>query len=258
MLDRHEPDASPLDVAASLERDGAAIATGFADPELVDALAKDYARELGAVDWGNTEGGLPDSFFGIKTKRLHGLLRRSPHFARLLEHPLAVALCEHFLRSNARDFRVSTGELMAIGPGESRQVLHRDADSWHYYPAPRPEILVSVNLALTDFREENGATVLLPGSQSWEASRKPAGDEAVGFAEMRRGDALVYTGNVYHGGGANRTDATRVGLYWGYIPSWLRPLENHVVTNGVEAIEATPPRVQELLGYSKAGWDVIP
>ncbi|MDJ0787998.1 MAG: phytanoyl-CoA dioxygenase family protein [Myxococcota bacterium] len=257
-LRRHSRDVDPASLAASLERDGGAIVQRFLEPEVVSALAEDYDRELAAVDWCNTKGGLTDTFFGARTKRLHGLLGKSPHFAEAVAHPLLAALCEHFLRPLAHDFRVSTGELMAIGPGESRQALHRDADSWFHYPPPRPEILVSANLALTDFRTENGATVLVPGSQAWEPGRKPTDDDALDHAEMERGDALVYTGNVFHGGGRNETEETRIGLYWGYIPSWLRPLENHVVTNGLPAIEKAPKRVQELLDYKPEGWDAFP
>ena len=258
MLERFTVGDPPETIFAALERDGGVVVHDFAAPDLVGALAADYRRALDPEPWGNTDSGLPDEFFGRKTKRLHGLLAHSKHFADVLVHPLASGLCDHVLAPRTREYRLSTGELMAIGPGESRQDLHRDADSWRYFPQPRPEILVSVNLALTDFHEANGATVVVPGSHRWPAERRPTDTDAVAFAEMPRGSALLYTGNVWHGGGANRTEATRVGLYWGYLLSWLAPLEQHWVTNGREAIQAAPEPVQRLLGVSPDGWHVFP
>ena len=86
--------------------------------------------------------------------------------------------------------------------------------------------------------------------------RKPAEEEVVS-AVMPRRSALLYSGNVLHGGGANRTDEIRIGLYAGFLLSWLRPIENHLVTNGIETLKTAAPQVQRLLDYSDTGWEVI-
>ena len=39
-------------------------------------------------------------------------------------------------------------------------------------------------------------------------------------AVMAKGSVLVYVGSPYHGG-ANTTDAHRVGVHVGYSPGWL-------------------------------------
>ncbi len=252
------PRTSPTDeIQGALERDGAVIVSDFLSQDAVDALARDFAPHLAAVDWGNTDAGEPDEFFGFRTKRLHGLLARSPHFADLITDSLLLALCERILGPHCRDYRVSTGELMALGRGEDRQTLHRDADSWLHVPKPRPELLVSANVALTEFTEKNGATVVTPGSHRWPPERRASEAERC-QAVMSRGSALLYSGDVLHGGGANQTDEVRIGMYLGFVLSWLRPLENHLITNGEAAIRATPARAQRLLDFSEAGWDVMP
>jgi ectoine hydroxylase-related dioxygenase (phytanoyl-CoA dioxygenase family) len=154
---------------------------------------------------------------------------------------------------NARDLRLSTGELMALGPGETPQMLHRDADSWLQLPAPRPEILASANVALTPFTEDNGATVVVPGSHRWPRERKAEPEDCV-LACMPRGAALLYSGEVLHGGGRNETDALRIGLYVGYLASWLRPIENHLITNGPEVVRAASEPVRRLLDWTADGW----
>jgi ectoine hydroxylase-related dioxygenase (phytanoyl-CoA dioxygenase family) len=166
-------------------------------------------------------------------------------------------MCDHFLSPKSRDYRVSTGELMAIGSGEIAQAVHRDADSWYHMPSPRPDLLMSANFALTDFTEDNGATVVVPGSHRWQdRSRQPRESERA-KATMPRGSVLLYHGDVIHGGGANQTDETRIGLYLGYILSWLRPIENHYVTSGIDAIKAAPERARLMLDYTEDGFTVI-
>jgi ectoine hydroxylase-related dioxygenase (phytanoyl-CoA dioxygenase family) len=49
-------------------------------------------------------------------------------------------------------------------------------------------------------------------------------------AEMTRGSCLLYTGKVYHGGGANNSDHTRVGLNITYDVAWLRQEENQYLS----------------------------
>ncbi len=256
MLARFDRRTDPTEIAAALDRDGAAVVEGFLSPASTDRLVGDFAPHLEAVDWCNTTTGKPDEFHGLRTKRLHGLLARSEAFGEVVGDPLLRALCDRILRPLCHDYRLSTGELMALGGGQGRQTLHRDADSWLHFPSPRPEILFSANVALTDFTADNGATVVAPGSHRWPTDRKPAEDELVSAA-MPRGSALLYVGNVLHGGGANATDEVRIGLYVGYILSWLRPIESHLATNGLDVVRNAPAAVQRLLDYTEDGFTVL-
>lgn len=258
-LTSFDPGAPAEEILDAVERDGGAIARGFLAPEVIDDLVQELTPHLDAVDWCNSESGdvVGEEFFGRRTKRLHGLPARSKRIADILTHPLFHAMSDRFLKPRCREVRFSTGELMALGRGETDQVLHRDADSWLHFPQPRPEILVSVNVALTDFSADNGATVVVPGSHRWDPARKARPEECT-QAVMPRGSALLYTGNILHGGGANRTDEIRIGLYCGLLLSWLRPLENHLITNGVEALRAQPEAVRRLCDLTETGWDVIP
>jgi ectoine hydroxylase-related dioxygenase (phytanoyl-CoA dioxygenase family) len=238
----------------ALEQDGAVVVEGLVAPALLDRLCADFQPHLDAVPYCNTgPGELSNEFFGLQTKRLHGLLARSQAFAELIQSPLLLEMAKVQVGPNARDLRLSTGELMALGPGETPQMLHRDADSWLQLPAPRPEILASANVALTPFTEHNGATVVVPGSHRWPRERKAEPEDCV-LACMPRGAALLYGGEVLHGGGRNETDALRIGLYVGYLASWLRPIENHLITNGPEVVRAAPEPVRRLLDWTADGW----
>jgi len=246
------------EIVATIAQDGGAIANDFLPQDTIDELVRDMTPHLEAIDWCNTDDDqLGDEFFGFKTKRLHGLPGKSARVADILAHPILHGMSKHFLKPLSHRVHFSTGELMALGKGETQQILHRDADSWHHFPKPRPEVLVSVNVALTDFTSNNGATVVAPGSHLWDPGRK-AKPEELAQAIMPRGSALLYTGNVLHGGGSNRTDEIRIGLYCGLTLSWLTPLENHLITSGVEAVRNLPEPARTLCGFTEAGWDVLP
>ena len=90
---------------------------------------------------------------------------------------------------------MNTGQAMIIGPGQSAQGLHRDADNWPLVLGPneRP-VTISCMFALTDFTAEAGATRVVPGSHRWDDfSRVPNPDEVV-QAVMPAGSALIYSG----------------------------------------------------------------
>ncbi|MCP5055727.1 MAG: phytanoyl-CoA dioxygenase family protein [bacterium] len=257
MLTTLSRDTPADEILAVLDRDGGVILEGLLSGAQADWLRGDFEPHLGAVEWSNAGGAEPKEFFGLRTKRLHGLLARSSAYGELIADPLLVGLARQRLAGRCRTIRISTGELMALGEGESVQELHRDADSWPFVPAPRPPVLFSANVALTEFTAENGATVVVPGSHHWPKERKPEKSEET-QAVMAKGSALLYDGDVIHGGGANRTPGIRIGCYVGYLVSWLRPLEDHHVTTGVEVAEKASPEVQRLLGFSDEGWQVIP
>ena len=68
---------------------------------------------------------------------------------------------------------------MVLNGDQSSQEFHTDGGSW--YRAQQNEkgkqILVSANIALTEFTEANGATRVVPGSHLWESSRSPLDSE---------------------------------------------------------------------------------
>lgn len=257
----HFKRSDPLeDIIAGLNRDGGVVIDGFIEAEVVEELTTDFQRQLDEVPWGNNDeperSEANDVFFGYRTKRLHGLIGRSSAFERVLTDEFALACANRVLGDYSKDVILSTNELMAIGADEVQQAFHRDGDTWRHVPRPRPELLVSFNVALTDFTADNGATVVVPGSHGWDRSRKPAPDE-IGQAIMSKGSALLYVGELMHAGGANSTGQTRIGMYFGYIPSWLRPLENSYVTVTEAAMRTLTPAAQRLVGYSETGFQLI-
>ena len=66
---------------------------------------------------------------------------------------------------------------------------------------------------------------------------------------MAIGSCLFYTGKVYHGGGANRSEQTRVGLNITYVVGWLRQEENQYLSVPREVAVTLPDELLRLMGY---------
>jgi ectoine hydroxylase-related dioxygenase (phytanoyl-CoA dioxygenase family) len=136
---------------------------------------------------------------------------------------------------------------MHLEPGETAQVLHRDA---FYYPfrSPGPVTVQNSIWAVSDFTAENGATRIVPGSHLWEEARQPRAAEIVPAA-MPAGSVLIYLNGLIHGGGANETDRPRTGIGLNLSLGWLRQQENQYLTLPPAIAKSLPEQLQRLIGY---------
>ncbi|MCZ6570942.1 MAG: phytanoyl-CoA dioxygenase family protein, partial [Deltaproteobacteria bacterium] len=182
------------------------------------------------------------------TKRITGLAGKSAGWVELLCDPVYKEMGDHYL--GADNYYLNTAQLICIGPEETPQMLHRDELNWPDAAGQPGEITITAIFALTDFTEENGATVIAPGSHKWPGTLPEVRTEQTCRAVMRAGSALLYSGKVIHGGGPNSSpDQWRVGLHAGFVLGWLRSEENHQLTTPLEAARGFPEHVQKLLGF---------
>ena len=81
---------------------------------------------------------------------------------------------------------------------------------------------------LSDFTEENGGTLVVPGSH--RASNNPTGGNGIDVmspypteqqATGKAGDVLLFDSRTWHAAGANTTDQPRLGLAVRYAPWWF-------------------------------------
>lgn len=242
----------PSDVTAALDENGAVIVEGLLD----DALLARFNAELDPF----LEAASPDRhfinpgvdfFFGKETRHLTGVAAKSRVFAtEILTHPLYEAVCDEILLPNCANYWLNVAQVLDRGPGSGDQMLHRDQDVWVHLPKPHPEIEVASVIALVDFREDTGATRVVPGSHRWEPERVAEPSEVLA-AEMPAGAAVVYLGSTLHGGGSNRTrDSWRRGMHMSFTLGWLRTEENQSLAVLPDAARDLPRRSQELLGYA--------
>ncbi len=234
-------------IQKTLARDGACIVDGLVDRAVIELVQTELEPYLEAAAPG------PDEFSGHRTRRIGGLIARSKTCRELIEHPLVLGAIKALLR-DATNFHVHLTQVIAIGPGESAQPIHRDQWAFDFFPFPKGyEVQCNTIWAMTDFTEENGATRIVPGSNHYDDKLrlKPEDTEP---AEMETGSVLFYTGSVYHGGGANRSDSVRCGLNLTYARAWLRQEENQYLSVPNEIARELPESLQRLMGYARGAY----
>jgi ectoine hydroxylase-related dioxygenase (phytanoyl-CoA dioxygenase family) len=150
-------------------------------------------------------------------------------------------------------FQLHLTQAISIGPGAPAQQLHRDhwCFDFHAFPAG-VDVEVATIWALTDFTTTNGATRIVPDSHRTEGM--PFTDADTEAAVMPRGSVVLYVGSTVHGGGANQSDAVRVGVNVDYALGWLRQEENQYLSVPPEIAARLPEPVQRLMGYAMGGY----
>lgn len=236
------PDMPAAMIHELLERDGALVVDGLADPDTIDAIEAEMAPFVAVTPPGS------DDFAGRTTRRTGALVARSPASHSLIRHPLVLDVTGRLLH-RARSYQLHLTQIISIGPDSPAQTVHRDQWAFDFFEFPADHhVQCNTIWAMTDFTEENGATRVILGSQSWPDSFEHTLDETVA-AEMTRGSCLLYTGKVYHGGGANSSDHTRVGLNITYDVAWLRQEENQYLSVPRSVAETLDDDFLRLLGY---------
>ena len=231
-----------------IERDGAVIIDGLMARAQVDQLNTDLAPFLSKEVFGR------DEFTGYKTQRIGALIARSEACQAVALDPLMLASARQYLQPFCDDIQLHFTSAVAIAPGESAQILHRDRGIWGGYLPRKVEPLFSTIWAITPFTKANGATQVVPGSQHWDKGRSPEPHE-IAYAEMAPGSVLCYTGTVLHGGGANdTTDQVRTGVFMHYALSWLRQEENQYLSCPPHHAAKLSPELRALIGYAKGGY----
>lgn len=188
-------------------------------------------------------------FYGHRTKRFGGVLKRSRHAQALVAHPMILEIVEGVLGPHCDRFQLNLSQALEIHPGQTAQFPHRDQDMWRAPPG-HAEYLVNVMWAFTPYTADNGATVVWPGSHRRldEAEIDPA--EAIA-AEMDPGSALLFLGSTLHGAGANRTNTARIGMIASYCLGWLKPYENQWLVYPPEVARTFTPDLAALVGYQQ-------
>ena len=246
--------------AARFDRDGFFLFENVLSAKELEEIQSALKPYLEADILGRNE------FEGLRSNRVYAMLAKSPVFARLAAHPLALAFAE---RDLGADCLLSACLAINLQPGETAQPWHYD-DSHYEWPRPRRSLGVSAFWAISDLTDDNGPTEFIQGSHLWgeenpngamdadvfrqDVEFVDAGDPAARAdavkATMPAGSLMLAKGTLWHRGGANRSDAPRLIITPQYCPGWTRQLENMALAVPPEIAATLPDRARELIGYS--------
>lgn len=238
--------AAPEDVVAILKRDGALIVTGVLSPADLSRVLSETKPYIDATENGR------DDFTGHLTTRTGALVARSPACRKLVMNKMVTEAANLFLKPFCERIQLHLTQIIRIKPGQPKQSIHRDRWAWGVHlKSVEPQF--NTIWAITDFTKENGATQVCPGSLDWPDDYQPT-DDQIGYAEMPAGSVLIYSGGVFHGGGANVSNGDRIGINITYTLGWLRQEENQYFSCPPEIAREFEPELQEMLGYAMGGY----
>lgn len=227
--------------SADLARDGYCIISDAMPESEVRRLDEELRPSFEATPF--CEGG----FYGKRTKRFGRLLARSSLARRFVAHSLILGVAETVLGPWCDRLQLNLTQAIALHPGALPQLPHRDQDMWRG-AIGETEYLINVMWPFTDYRADNGATLIWPKSHGAAAlAPEPDGDPIV--AEMQPGSALVFLGSTLHCAGGNDSGDIRRGMIVSYCLGWLKPYENQWLAYPPDVARRFDPELAALVGY---------
>ncbi len=192
---------------------------------------------------------IPTLFDDGRSQRIFNLINKDTSFARLVEHPLVLAIVEDQLGLDAILLDVSVN---AVGPRTPSGGWHVDSPLTHV-PEPLPNLTLSLQTVwmLDEFHHTNGATRVARGSHL-TLRRPPAGgtvdDDVVAVLEGPPGSLAIWLSQTWHRHGENGTDAVRRGVIVQYGRCWVKPFVDLRTPMTVEQAAAVSPRTRYMMG----------
>ena len=236
---------------SELDDRGYTVLEGLLSPrqvaEAIEALRQSYEEEhAGAHEPG--------------TLRTHNLTARAEVFREIIQLPGMVACMEYLL---GNDYIISDMEARSPAPGMPAQGLHRDGGT----PVPNPpfnthEVVPQAAqsmIALSEFRIENGATRLVPGSHVRDVDPESVRPEDELLFTCAPGTAVIFDNRLLHGGGPNKTDEVRYAIQGYCCRSATRPFCDHTRSIPTEVVKNATPLMRRLWGFGcQSMWEEAP
>ena len=157
-----------------------------------------------------------DVRIGSTSTRVSDFVNRGPEFDDVYVFPPLLEAC---CRVIGRPFKLSSFHARTLRPRTPAEELHvdvrRDSADWP---------LLGFVLMVDEFRPDNGATRLVPGSHRWPGtpadcmSDLRADHPGQALACGAAGSLLVFDGSAWHGHTANTSSGPRRSLQGAFIP----------------------------------------
>lgn len=225
-----------------VERDGYCVVKNVLDMTMLRDIMHEVQPHLKEISGIN-----PEDFLGNRTKRFGEIVHRIPSAHPVIQHPMVMDMCKRTVCRFGPAFQLSFTGIMHVMEGQESQRLHRDLTP---LPAPSPALSLATMWALTDFKRENGATVVAPGSHKWDNEREPTREELIAV-EMNAGSMFFYQTTLIHGAGRCRR-GSRTGLNLQYNVGWMRQEENQYLAVPFKYARTLSKSMQRLIGYDLA------
>ena len=193
-----------------------------------------------------------------RLQRIYNLISKHPNYINILEKPIVGEILDYyFARDNLHHkYVLSSFQSNIIHPGGGAQQLHVDGWSFAGVPLPQWATRLNVNFILTDWTEDNGATMLLPGSHKLFRSPSPGelSDSKLLKVVAPKGSLVLWTGHTWHKSGTNNSDTARFGLFACFAASQLKEVsteEEHLTVVDEKVRKRLSPEMRFMIGLDR-------
>ena len=168
----------------------------------------------------------------------------------LFEHPIILSLLNSALKEgsykDSEPYYLNNISARCPLHGHPGQQLHLDSN----LPGINHTIIVNVLWMLDDFTLENGATRVVPFSHKLQ-SFAPDGLKHPDEIQLtgKKGGAIVFNSNLWHGGAENTTDESRWGVALGYARWFIKPSFDFMQNTPAHIYNQMTDAQKDLLGF---------
>ena len=207
-----------------------------------EIYAPNYAGNAEATGHGLDNKSLEKTVYNLHNKDLS--------FFELFEHPEVLKILDFMLLEgsykDSEPYYLYNNCARCPLKGNPGQQLHSDSR----LPGINYCIVANVLWALDDFTNDNGSTRIVPGSHKIKefAEDGKIYDEEI-RANVKKGSAIIFDANLWHGGGANIDGESRWALTLGYARWFIKPAFDYMQNTPIEVFEKLSPARRKLLGF---------
>jgi ectoine hydroxylase-related dioxygenase (phytanoyl-CoA dioxygenase family) len=156
-----------------------------------------------------------------------------------------------------RQFILGSFAANRLLPGAPGQEPHIDYPYWDLHDTGEFPAGISAGfhmncqslISLHEFTSENGATAVVPGSQTRGVypSKKTFDDEHIQLA-CPPGSLLLFVGMIWHCSMPNNSSGERTSVLGQYLPKFVKPMEALDQSVAPAVRDAATPELHQLLG----------
>ena len=187
-------------------------------------------------------------------RRVWNLLNKGRVFIDMVQHPLVMKTFSPIL---GRRFILGSFAANRLLPGAPGQEPHIDYPYWDLHDTAEFPIGIHAGfhmncqslISLHEFTQENGATALVPGSQT-RAVYPTAQQFAAEHIRLTcaPGSLLVFTGLIWHCSMPNDSSSERTSILGQYLPKFVKPMEALDRSIDPQVRDTASPELRQLLG----------
>ena len=231
--------ALPKLAASELRERGFVVFPNSVPPDGVQRLSDAYTAAVASA-------ASDDIKIGSTSTRVSDFVNRGPEFDAVYVFPPLLEACWLVIGGPFKLSSFHARTVRACAPAQDLHVdVQRESADWP---------LLGFVLMVDEFRPDNGATRLVPGSHRWpgtpaEAMPDPRADhEDQVLACGDAGSLLVFNGSVWHGHSANTSNGPRRSVQGAFVPRNGHAWTDFAAAMQPETRARLGPRARQLLG----------